>query len=65
MTSSMRRSLNCMSADRLCCHLRAKFYIFGQTMEELARTAVADKQLSAMVKAMSFLLSVQGVDDLY
>ena len=34
-------------------------------MEELARTAVAEKQHSAMVKAMSFLLSVQGVDDLY
>ena len=42
-----------------------KYYRFGQMMEELARTAVAEKQHSAMVKAMSFLLSVQGVDDLY
>ena len=42
-----------------------KYYRFGQMMEELARTDVAEKQHSAMVKAMSFLLSVQGVDDLY
>ena len=31
-----------------------KYYRFGQMMEELARTAVAEKQHSAMVKAMSF-----------